>query len=216
MTKILNREMPKNIEEIYNKIKQNLFFKYIVTESQNGRNTCEQKGNVFHIKIMTNLKEYYFWEIFLHELLHIIQTQEGYRNLRAFKDSDLVYIVNNAIMDIDVNRRLKHQYQFDRISVQGRDNLVSNIIRKINICQENNKCTERETKILAVSIAYVHLCFEPNFAKALSKSARKLNSNYDKYYNGFISVVNAHPDINKTQVSQIQKEAIRLFDLKAT
>lgn len=132
--KVLNRTMPDDIYEVYMRIKNDIKYEVIISESLHDKYLIMEPNNdSVTIKLNANEKnDDYFWEMFLHELIHIIQYQEKYKDLISLNNDmkNLCSYVNNVIMDIDVNRRLLNKYDFIRKSNTVENILINKIKKK--------------------------------------------------------------------------------------
>lgn len=213
---ILGRNIPPDIYDIYTSIVSNLECKILVNAS-NRSETIKHSPDSFEININVNTDENYIWEMFLHEHIHVLQTTEGYRNLALVGASNkleqLIYIINDFIMDIDVNRRLFQHYNFQKKSGYG-DLILSSTILNIINSKLDNELKEFESKYLSCFVAFITLQFSEGKGELFAKRLIKMNSNFEKYYIGLIKIATTNHQIGYTHVRKMQVQAMALFDLK--
>lgn len=85
MNNVLNKEMSACIKSIYDKITVDLNHASIKLYKSTSKQsyTVRESYNYYKIYLNADLPEEYFWEIFLHEHIHIIQYRQGYNELTS-------------------------------------------------------------------------------------------------------------------------------------
>lgn len=202
--KVLGKEMPQNVENIYRQIKSD--YGTAAVSCVSGKdNSVQRTGiNSFRIIINTDLPDDYFWEIFLHENIHIIQTCCGYRNVN---DSTLLmHLLTDAIMDIDVHRRLQ-EYGFT-YSNYGDKKLLLNIMKLASRIQENHNILY----YLIISIALYRIAYDQEMGDVLAAGFSKDNQIFKEVYTKFVQLLDEHSATNCKENAILYNEAIKLFN----
>lgn len=217
-TIILGKQMPHDILITYNQIIKKCNCKIIITPSLNKRSvTSKINNNTFRISINTEVDDNYFWEIFLHEHLHVLQTTEGYKDLELIGCGNnirrILYSVNNMIMDIDVYRRLKQIYNFKESSSCGYMHLCGELIKVIDQYQ-NFGLDDNYAKFYSSAVSYIALHYNKEVGDIYAEYFSMLNPAFNRYYKGLIDIVNQNPQIGYTHIHKMQVQAMDLFELK--
>lgn len=201
---ILGKEMPQNIEDIYKQIKSD-YGRATVSCVSGKNNSIQQTGvNSFQIIIDTDLPDDYFWEIFLHENIHIIQTCCGYRNVNDA--TPLMHLLTDAIMDVDVHRRLQ-EYGFT-YSNYGDKKLLLNIMKLASRIQENHNILY----YLIISIALYRIAYDQEMGDVLAAGFSKDNQIFKEVYTKFVQLLDEHSATNCKENAILYNEAIKLFN----
>lgn len=161
-----------------------------------------------------DVDEDYFWEMFLHEHLHILQYKIGYKDLKSATNPKLALFVNNVIMDIDVIERLKHDYNFERTSEYGREICSKACINEIGKFLIFG-ASEEDAKFMAILIAFIYFCFNRDEANRFAEPMNGLNTKFEYYYNGFIELVRNDHCIRSKPVNDLLCQAATLFGIKS-
>lgn len=200
---ILGKEMPQNVENIYRQIKSD--YGRVTVSCVPGKNNSVQQIGIssFRIIIDTDLPDDYFWEIFLHENIHIIQTCCGYRNVN--NATPLMHLLTDAIMDIDVHRRLQ-KYGFI-YSDYGDKKLLLDIIKLASRTQENHDILY----YLIISIALYRIAYDQEMGDVLAAGFSRDNQVFKEIYAKFIQLLDEHSETNFKENAILYNEAIKLF-----
>ena len=197
--------MPQNIENIYRQIKSDCG-RAVVSYIPGENNSVQQTGlNSFRIIININLPDDYFWEIFLHENVHIIQTCCGYRNVND--STPLMHLLTDAIMDIDVHRRLQ-EYGYI-YSDYGDKKLLFDIMKLTSRIQENHDIWY----YLVISIALYRIAYDEEMGNVLAAGFSKDNQVFKEMYTKFIQLLDKHSETNCIENAILYNESIKLFTL---
>lgn len=202
---ILGKEMPQNVENIYRQIKSDHGTAAVSCVSGKDNSVQRTGINSFRIIINTDLPDDYFWEIFLHENIHIIQTCCGYRNVND--STPLMHLLTDAIMDIDVHRRLQ-KYGFT-YSDYGDKKLLLNIMKLASRIQENHNILY----YLIISIALYRIAYDQEMGDVLASGFSKDNQIFKEVYTKFVQLLDEHSATNCKENAILYNEAIKLFNL---
>lgn len=213
---ILNRTMPNDIYEIYMRIKNDIKYEIMMSESNNERSYVSPPFNgCVHMKLNNNeTEDEYFWEIFLHEHIHVIQYQENYKDMISHDKSKKIIseYINNVIMDIDVNRRLLNVYKYRRKSKCSEKRLALNIVDKIIKCRENG-FSDQDIIMIVISIVLMSTSYNSKYDNLFISNINELNRNAGIYYRDFMNAVYNNPIIGYRSIRKIQDQAADIFHL---
>ena len=174
----------------------------------------EMQDGFFKITIDTTVSNEYFEELLLHECIHALQMKLGYQDMLINYNRLLCKYANNIILDIDVNRRLINDYHYVRKTDCAQNTLANKIAQRMKILTESQKQPEEdELKILAISIAYLELCYTTKFKQTFWFILDVIYPQTKTYYAKFCEIVHAHPETSYRSVHQIQIQAIDLLEL---
>lgn len=212
---ILGKQISKNCEIIFSKIMSESKCKIIFSSAQNGENFSQEIGvDLFKIVLDISLPDKYFEELLLHECIHILQTKLGYRDMDISYDRKIAVYTNNVIMDIDVNRRLRNNYNYIRDNNYAQTILISKITKEIERMSNNPKqITNDDKKVLGLSLAFLDICYINKYKTMMHLALSTLCPEVLMYQRKFVEIVQSHPDTNYKTVHQIQNLSIDLFDL---
>lgn len=207
MNNILNKAMPAYIKSIYDKIIVDLGRTSIELYKSTNKQSyvIKESYNYYKIYLNTDLPEEYFWEIFLHEHIHIIQYRQGYSELVSRSEQNLAYILTDVLADIDVNARLEN-YGFQRCSYHGKDK----ILKSLKIKTMSSSYDIRELSALSVLL---DVCYHTSDCFTFS-SILCQDQVFDNYYTQFTKIINDYPDTTATHMRSKLILSARLFQIK--
>lgn len=214
--KILNRTMLNDIYEIYMRIKNDIKYEIMISESNNERSYVLPPFNgCVHMKLNNNeTEDEYFWEIFLHEHIHVIQYQENYKDMVSSDKSkkNISEYINNVIMDIDVNRRLLNIYKYRRKTKCAEKRFALNITNKIIQCRENG-FSDQDVIMIVISIVLLSTSYNSEYDKLLVSHISALDHNTGIYFYNFMNAVCNNPMTEYRSIRKIQDQAADIFHL---
>lgn len=212
---VLGITLSEECEEIYNQIMHNTHCRITFGVSHNHHSSCTEISNNFYkICLDTNVPHEYFEELLLHECIHIIQNELGYQDMLLNYNRLLCVYINNVILDIDVNRRLIHDFKFTRNNHIAQNILGNKIAITLQNWVENNiKPTNDEIKIMSLSLTYLELCYTKQYHQELFTIINVLYPDITIYFNQFSQIVQSHQETNYKTVREIQNKAKDLFEV---
>ncbi len=213
---VLNRTMPDDIYEVYMRIKKDIKYEVMISESSNGINQITPPDNgCVHIKLNNNEPEdEYFWEIFLHEHIHAIQYQENYKDMIASNKvkQEISIHINNVIMDIDVNRRLLNTYKYRRKTKCSEKRLAFDIANQIMKCRET-KFSEQDIILIVISVVLLSVSYNSEYDNLFIPNISALDHNAGIYFRDFMNAVCNNPITEYKSIREIQNQAADIFHL---
>lgn len=214
--KILNRTMPDDVYEIYMRIKNDIKYEVIISESNNWINHITPPDNgCVHIKLNNSEPEdEYFGEIFLHEHIHAIQYQENYKDMISTNKlkKDISMHINNVIMDIDVNRRLLNTYRYRRKTKCSEKRLAFDIANQIMKCRET-KFSEQDIILVVISVVLLSTSYNSEYDNLFISNINTLDHNAGIYFRDFMNAVCNNPITEYRSIRKIQDQAADIFHL---
>lgn len=212
---VLGIKISSKCEDIYKKIISNTNCRIIFSASKNHHSQCKEIGdNFYNISIDTDVPHEYFEELLLHECIHVLQNTLGYQDMVLNYNRILCVYLNNVILDIDVNRRLIQDFKYVRNNHIAANILANKIAETLQQWTENNiSPTNDEMKIMALSLAYLELCYTKQYHQGFSKIINVLYPEIIDYYSKFYQIVQFHPGTNYKTVRMIQEKAMNLFGI---
>lgn len=206
---VLGKSISESIERIYQQIK-NQYGNVTLVYCRNGSkcSTEQINPNGFKITIDTSLPDDYFGEVFLHEHCHILQYKEGYKDLRC--QDQISFMLNDAIMDIDVHRRLKNDYNY-QYGTYGSNKLYDNtytMIQKLTQPQPQELFFQ-----LVISLVLYRTCYNQTEGDRIIDILSQNNESAAYYLQGFLQLVKEYPNTNKDDNRQLLLKSARLFGI---
>lgn len=212
---VLGKDISEQCASIYSRIANELKCRILFVASKNRKNYSQEIGNdLYKIELDISLPNNYFEELLLHECIHILQTRLGYKDMNVNYNRKLSIYINDVIMDIDVNRRLKNDYNYMRDNDYAQSILISKVTKEIeHISNSHAKVADDDKKILGLSLAFLDLCYTNKYKTLMNLVIANVCPQILIYQNKFVEIVQSHPETNYRTVHQIQKLSIDLFGL---
>lgn len=209
--------MPNNVERIYQRIREQTHAVVLIKESNGGTGSmCQSRANTFDIFLNPNIEENYFWEVLLHEHIHVLQIKQGYYDIvsKNNQDVDITKRLNNITLDIDVIYRLENDYRFIRDSEYGKNLFFMGALPEI-IQYKCNQSNIYDTKMVSMLVGFTYFAFGYEYAKSIFSNIE--NKKFHYYYEKFVEFVSLYlKRRTKSTFNTLQKELINLYDLRAT
>ena len=207
---IFNKEMPKEIEEIYYKIKDEIRSLNLIMISTHKKCSAEQSSdNTYKIYLNIDLPEDYFWEVLLHEHIHILQYKNGYRDL--ISTDSITGVLNNVIMDIDVHYRLKNDYHFVYSSNYGEESAIKGIQKHLEMCSGSD--AKYHLQIVVMSVLYLTLVYNKEKGDIIVESLSSVNDKFKELYESFYSLIVNNLETNSNSISYVLREGAKIFEI---
>lgn len=209
--KILDQDISQECEMVYNQLQKEIKSSITLQKSKNKQNSVKKNPyGGYIISIDTQLPQDYFEEMVLHEHIHILQWQEGYRDITS-QTNHIVEYINDAIMDIDVNRRLKDIYHF-RIGTSRRTILISKLFTII-MSHIFTKIDDNTSKIIYVSLAILSICYNDENEQRIIEIMNGKNENFISYYSSFKNILINQSGFTAKEFRLMQDKIIECLNL---
>lgn len=209
--------MPNNVERIYQKIREQSHATILIKESNEGTGSIRQSNtNTFDIFINPNIEENYFWEVLLHEHIHVLQIKQGYCDIvsQNKQDVDTAKRLNNIILNIDVIYRLEKDYRFVRTSEYGKNMFFMSALQEIIQYQYNQSDVDNAKKV-SMLVGFTYFAFGFEYAKSIFANIE--NKTFHYYYEKFVEFVSLYTKRRtRSTFYTLQRKLINLYDLRAT
>lgn len=207
---IFNKDAPKEIEEIYCKIKDEIGPITLTTRRTHGESFVERHtDNFYNMCLNTDLPEDYFWEVFLHEHIHILQYKNGYRDL--ISTDRITKYLNGVIMDIDAHYRLKNNYHFIYSSNYGEEGVIKGIQKHLELC--NGDDAKYHLQIVVISVLYLTLVYNKEKGDIIVESLSSANDKFKELYESFYSLIVNNLETNSDSISYVLREGAKIFEI---
>ena len=209
--KILDQDISQKCEMVYNQLQKEIKSSITLQKSKNKQNSVKKNPyGGYIISIDTQLPQDYFEEMVLHEHIHILQWQEGYRDITS-QTNHIVEYINDAIMDIDVNRRLKEIYNYS-VGTSRRNALMGSLFSIIT-AHIDKQIDNNTAKILCASLAILSLCYNDENEQRIFEILSERNSNFSSYYTLFKNTLMNQNDYSAKSFRIMQNKIIEDLNL---